>query len=193
MFNSDYKHFEKEFRTKFKLFSFSLIDRGGVIKITERRKNASFSINLDFGGAAWLSDTINSVLSQNSVEEFKRFYRNHSYRLAIESSRNSAGRFMKIWKLANGNLSYLFIPEEFKGQGWNKFSACLHSFFDTKNWQNEIGLGIKEEISLKDGPVEDAIPMNGEAWKKQKTNDGAQKEEKILSKLQEGLGKEQRK
>ena len=190
MFSSNYKHFEKELERNSNYF-LSLLDSGSVIKITEIRKNVSFSINLDLGGAAWLSNTIISVLRQNPMEEFKHFYRNHNYILAIKSSRNSAGRFMKIWKLVNGNLSYLFILEEFKGQGWSKFSGCLHSFFDTKNWQKEIRLKIKEEKPLQDGPVEDAIAMNGEAWRKQKTKDGVQNQEEIPSKLQERLGKEQ--
>ena len=141
MFSSDYKHFEKEFRTKFKLFSFSLVDRGSVIRITEWRKTACFSINLDLGGAAWLRDAVKSVLRQNSGEEFKRFYRNHSYSLIIQSSRNSAGRFMKIWKILNGTLSHLFIPEEFNGQGWRNFSSCLDSFFVTKQGQRNDSFG----------------------------------------------------
>ena len=104
MFSSEYKHFEKEFITKFKVFSFSLVDRGSVIKITEWRKNTGFSINLDLGGAELLRDAVKSVLRQNSGEEFKRFYRNHNYSLIIQSSRNTAGRFMKVWKILNGTL-----------------------------------------------------------------------------------------
>ena len=88
MFRMEYKHFEKGYRTKYKLFSFSLVGRGSVVRITKLKKTATFSINLDLGGAAWFSDAVNSVLRQNLVEEFKRFYRTHNYRVIIESSRN---------------------------------------------------------------------------------------------------------
>ena len=95
MVRLEHKHFKKEFRTKFKLFP----------RITEWRKTTSFLINLDVGGAAWIRDAVNSVLRQEPVEELKRFYRAHNYRVIIESSRNSARRFMKICKIQNGFLS----------------------------------------------------------------------------------------
>ena len=93
----EYKHFNKEFRTRYKLFSFSFVERASVVRITEWRKIATFSFNLDLGGAT--RDVVNSILRQNLAEEFKRFYRTHNYRVILESSRNSAERFMKICKI----------------------------------------------------------------------------------------------
>ena len=84
MVRLEYKHFEKEFRTKFKLFTFFPIERGNVVRIIEWRKTTSFSINLDLGGAAWISDVVNNVLRQEPMEEFKRFYRAHNYSVHID-------------------------------------------------------------------------------------------------------------
>ena len=91
---SDYKQYEKDFRTKLKHFTFSLVERGSVVRITEWRKGVSFSINLDLEGAYWIREVLNDVLRQEPVEEFKRFYRAHNYRVILESSRNSAGRYV---------------------------------------------------------------------------------------------------
>ena len=96
MLRSDFNHFEKEFRTKFKVFSFSLVDRGSVVKITERRKHVNYSIKLDLGGIDWLRQSVHNILTFNPGEDFKRFYKSHNYRLILESARNSAGRFLKI-------------------------------------------------------------------------------------------------
>ena len=91
MFKSDYKHFEKEFRTKFKVFSFSLVERGSVVRIVEWRKNNYFSIKLDLEGVDWLRKFVHNILRLNLGEDFKRFYRTHNYRLILESARNSEG------------------------------------------------------------------------------------------------------
>ena len=99
MFRSDYKHFEKEFRTKLKVFSFSLVDKGSVIKIVEWRRNVNFSFKLDLGGADWLRKSVHNILRLNPGEDFKRFYKTHTYRLILESARNRAGRFLKIFKV----------------------------------------------------------------------------------------------
>ena len=93
MISSDYKHFEKEFRTRFKPFSFSLVDRGSAIKINEWTKNATYSIKLDLDGADWLRESVHNILRINPVGDFRRFYRSHNYRLILESARNGAGRF----------------------------------------------------------------------------------------------------
>ena len=154
MLRMEYKHFEKEFRTKFKLFSFSLVGRGSVVRIIERRKTETFSINLDLGGAAWLSDAIKSILQQNKGEEFKRLFRAHDYRVILESSRNSAGRFMKICKIQYGTLSSLFIPEETNCQGWKKFYSSLDSFFATKKVQRKERLEITEDKQQHEGRME---------------------------------------
>ena len=81
MIRAEYKHFEKEFRTKHKVFYFSLVERGSVIKISEWRKNVTFSMELDLGGGAWIREVISNILRQNPADEFKRFYKNHNYRL----------------------------------------------------------------------------------------------------------------
>ena len=57
--------------------------------------------------------------------------------MIIESSRNNAGRFMKVSKIQNGTLSYLFILEEINCQGWIEFSRCLDSFFFAKHVQKK--------------------------------------------------------
>ena len=157
MFRPDYKHFEKEFRTKHKVFYFSLVGRGSVIKINEWRKTVTFSFKLDLGGADWLREAISSILRQKPEAEFKRFYRTHNYRVILESARNSAGRFMKICKIQSGTLSYyLFIPKEINWQGWRNFGCCLDSFFVTKQVQKEARLGpTKVEMELKRRSLEE--------------------------------------
>ena len=150
MFGPEYKHFEKEFRTKYKVFSFSLVDRGSVVRIIEWRKTVSSSIKLDFGGIAWLREAITSILRQNPAVEFKRFYRTHNYRVILESSRNNAGRFMKICKIQNGTLNYLFIPEEINCQGWKNFCCYLDSFFVTKYVQKKDGLRFSEKKQFQE-------------------------------------------
>ena len=150
----EYKYFEKEFRIKFKLFSFSLVGRGSVFRITKRRKRAVFSINLDFGRAAWLNDALKCILKQNLGEEFKQFFRAHDYRVIIESSTNRAGRFLKICKIQNGILRSLFIPAEINSQGWKSFYSCLDSFFATKHVQRKHGLEITDEKQNQEGIME---------------------------------------
>ena len=166
-----YKHFEKEFRTKHKVFYFSLVDRGSVIKITEWRKNVTFSLKLDLGGAAWVREIVCSILRQNPADEFKRFYRNHNYRLILESARNSAGRFMKICKIQNGILNYLFIPEEINWQGWRNCGCCLDSFF------------VIKQVQKKDrcGSTHDEMVLKGEFWRRSIVKSEVQKEEGIKS------------
>ena len=73
MVRSKYKHFNREFRTKFKLFTFSLVERGSVVKITEWRNTTSFSVNLDLGGVAWIKDVLISVMRQEPIEDFNGF------------------------------------------------------------------------------------------------------------------------
>ena len=140
MLSSDYQHFKNEFRTKFKVFSFSLVDRGSAAKINEWRKNVNYSIKLDLGGADWLRESVHNILRINLVEDFKRFYRTHSYGLIVETVRNGAGRFLKICKVQNGTLNYLFIPEEIKWQGWRNLCLCLDSFFVSKDVQPKDSL-----------------------------------------------------
>ena len=148
MFRSDYKHFEKEFRTKYKVFYCSLVDRGSVVKITEWRKTMTFSIKLDIGGVDWLREAVYNILSQNPAEEFKRFYRTHNYIVILESARNSAGRFMKICKIQIEALNYLFIPEETNWQGWRNFGACLDSFLTKQVHKKGNPGSMKEEKAL---------------------------------------------
>ena len=146
MFSSDYKHFNKEFRTKFKTFSFSLVDRGSVIRITEWRKTGHYSIKVDLGGADWNREFVHSILKINQVDEFKWFYRTHNYRLILECERNRAGRFLKICMVQNGTLNYLFIPEEINCHGWRNFCYCLDSFFVTKydKYKERMGFLLKK-------------------------------------------------
>ena len=151
MFRLDYKHFDKEFRTKFKVFSFSLLERGSVIRITEWRKTVNYSIKVDLGGADWIRDSVHSILKINQVDEFKRFYRTHNYRLILECERNRAGKFLKICKVQNGTLNYLFIPEEINCHGWKNFCYCLDSFFVTKYDQSKERTGFLSKKRLLDG------------------------------------------
>ena len=181
MFRSDYKHFEKEFRTKHKVFYFSLVDRGSVIKISEWRKKVSFSMKLDLGGADWIRKVVSSTLRQNSAADFKRFYRNHNYRLILESCTNSAGRFMKICKIQNGTLNYLFIPEEINGQGWKNFGCCLDSFFGTKQVQKIDRMGS----------TQDEMTSKGEGWRLPSANSAVQKEGESKSHNRVWLGSDQ--
>ena len=164
MARPEYKHFEQEFRTKFKIFSFSLVERGSV-RITECRKTSSFSISLDLGGVAWISGVLNSVLRKEPIEEFQQFYRAHNYRVIIESSRNSAGRYIKICKIQNGFLSQLFIPVEANSQGWRNFSSSINSFFNTKNEQKEVRTGVLERKQVQPDSKAEEKELKHEVWR----------------------------
>ena len=179
MFRADYKHFEKEFRTKYKVFYFSLVDRGSVVKITEWRKTMTFSIKLDLRGIDWLREAVYNILRQNPEDEFKRFYRTHNYRVILETTRNRAGRFMKLCKIQNGSLNYLFIPEEINWQGWRNFAASLDSFFATKQVQKK---GISDSKKVEKA-------LNGKDWRRSMT----QKEEGFKSHKLSWLGNDQQK
>ena len=45
-----YKHFDRDFRTKHKVFIFRLHDSGGKIIIIERNRFNNFDVELDLGG-----------------------------------------------------------------------------------------------------------------------------------------------
>ena len=61
---------------------------------------------------------------------------------------------MKLCKIQNGTLSYLFIPEEINCQGWKKFNSCLDSFFVTKHVQRKDRSGITEQKQNQEGLTE---------------------------------------
>ena len=194
MISSDYKHFEKEFRTSFKVFSFSLVDRGSAVKINERTKNATYSVKLDLGGANWLRESVHNILRINQVEDFRRFYRTHNYRLILECARNGAGRFLKLCKVQNGTLNYLFIPKESKWQGWRNLCCCLDSFFVNKYVQpkDRLGFSVRNQFQVSSKGVEKE--SYSEEWENLKAKSTAQMQEGIKSLKQEGMGnKHQRK
>ena len=88
---------------------------------------------------------------------------------------------MKICKIQNGLLNYLFIPEEINWQGWLNFSYCLDSFFVNKMVQK------KDRISS----TQDEMALNGEVWRRTDANFAVKKEERIKSHNQVGLGNDQ--
>ena len=50
-----YKHFDLDFKTKFKIFIFTLDDSGRYIRIEERNRVNSYVLEVDLGGGEWLS------------------------------------------------------------------------------------------------------------------------------------------
>ena len=193
MFGSDYKHFEKEFKTKFKVFSFSMVDRGSVIKIVEWRKNVNYTVRLDLGGADWLRVSVHNILRLNPGEDFRQFYRTHNYRLILESARNTTGRFLKIWKVQNGTLNKLFIPEESNWIGWRNFCFCLDSFFATKTLQPLNSKGLVEELQYQEGSKGGEKAPKDASGEDGKTRSLGQKLKEIKSHEQGGSGLEQQK
>ena len=191
MFSSDYKHFEKEFKTKFKVFSFSLVDRGSVIRIVEWRRNVKYSFTLDLGGSDWLRESVHNVLRFNPEEDFKRFYRTHNYRLILESARNKAGKFLKICKVQNGTLNHLFVPEESNWLGWRNFCYCLDSFFVIKLAQPIDNLGLVKEKQFQEGLKGRNKASKGERWDNDEARSVDQNPAEIKSPKQGWTGYEQ--
>ena len=51
---SIYKHFDIDFKTKHKIFIFTLDASGRFIKIVERNRINSYELEVDLGGGEWL-------------------------------------------------------------------------------------------------------------------------------------------
>ena len=60
----DYKHLDRAFRTKHKLFSLSLDESGARIKICERNKFNSYVLEIDLGGGDWLCKVVGVALRE---------------------------------------------------------------------------------------------------------------------------------
>ena len=85
--------------------------------------------------------------------------------MIFESSRNSAGRFLKICKIQNGFLSQLFVPEEANGQGWRNFSSCINSLFNNKNEQKEARKGVPERKQSQAYSKADEKKIKNGVWR----------------------------
>ena len=127
----------------------------------------------------------------NPAEDFKRLYITQNYRVILESARNSAGRFMKICKIQNETLNYLFIPKEINWQDWRNFCCCLDSFFITKYIQTKDSLGFSEKQHIQVGSKGAEMASKGEDWRKLEAKSVVQKKEEIKSHKQGWMGNEQ--
>ena len=98
---------------------------------------------------------------------------------------------MKICKIQNGTLSYLFIPEEIKWQGWKNFCSCLDSFFAIKHVRSKESFGFSENKQVQEGSKGAVSAYKGEGWRNFKERSVSQKKEEIKSYKQRGAEIEQ--
>ena len=75
----DYKHLDRDFGTKHKVFIFQLDDSGGKIIITERNRFKNFVVDIDLGGGYWLSNVVGEVLRWGRNGQFKKLYMGNNY------------------------------------------------------------------------------------------------------------------
>ena len=75
-----YKHFDRDFRTKHKVFIFRLGDSGDKIIITERNRFNNFVVEVDLGGEGeWLCRIAGEALRIGRKGKFIRKYRGSNY------------------------------------------------------------------------------------------------------------------
>ena len=128
-----YKHFDRDFRTKYKVFSFRLDDSGGKIIITERNRFNNFVVEFDLGGGEWLCRIASEVLRIGKKGTFIRKFRGSNYQLLAECNKNRAGWFLKVMKIQNGVIRSIVVPAELGDRGWVMFEKCLKSFYMMDN------------------------------------------------------------
>ena len=146
-----YKHFDIDFKTKFKTFWFTLDESGSFIKIVERNKYNSYDLEFDLGGGCWLRRVVEEAVRLGKEGNFRRLFRGGNYHLVVDSSKNKAGCFLRVMKIQNGENKKVIIPVEYAFKGWEKFGECLQSFFSNINNKNgKTDKGKKEYVALKD-------------------------------------------
>ena len=67
-----YKHFDIEFKTKYKIFIFTLDESGSFIKIVERNRSNSYVVEVDLGGGDWLRRVVEEVVRMGKEGNFRR-------------------------------------------------------------------------------------------------------------------------
>ena len=112
-----YKHFDLDFKTKHKIFIFSLDESGSFIKITERNRANNFAVEVDLGGGDWLSRITDEAVRVGKEGNFMRFFRGRNYQLVVDSRKNKAGCFLRVMKIQNGETRNVIIPAEYEFRG----------------------------------------------------------------------------
>ena len=128
----DYKHLDRDFRTKHKVFIFCLDESGSKINITERNRFNNIDIWLGGGGGwgcDWLCRVVGEALRLGGDGKSRRTYRGSNYQLQVECSTNNTGWFLKAMKIHNGTIRNIIVLVEYEFSGWVNFEKCLKSFF----------------------------------------------------------------
>ena len=133
-----YKHFDLDFKTKYKVFIFTLDDTGSFIRIEERNRVNSYVLEVDLGGGEWLSRIAEEAVRVGKEGNFRRFFRGRNYQLVVDSNKNKGGCFLRVLKIENGETRKVLIPAEYAFRGWVKFGECLKSFYSKGNSQKDI-------------------------------------------------------
>ena len=94
-----YEHFDIEFKTKHKIFIFTLDESSSFIRIVERNRINSYVVEVDLGGGAWLRRVIEEALGLGKEGNFRRIFRGRDYQLVVDSSMNKAGCFLRALKI----------------------------------------------------------------------------------------------
>ena len=98
-----YKHFDLDFKTKHKIFSFTLDESGRFIIIVERNRVNKYAVEVDLGGGHWLCRIIDEALRVGKEGNFRRSFKGGNYQLVVDSSKNRARCFLKMMKIQNGD------------------------------------------------------------------------------------------
>ena len=120
-----YKHFDIDFKTKFKSFLFTLDESGCFIRIVEKNIFNSYVLEVDLGGGDWLRRVAEEAVRVGKEGIFRRIFRGRNYHLAVDSNKNKAGFFLRVMKIQNGETMKVIIPAEYAFKGWEKFGECL--------------------------------------------------------------------
>ena len=146
-----YKHFDRDFKTKHKAFTFCLDEFGSKIIITERNRANKFVVEVDIRGGDWLCRVVGDALKLGRVGGFRRMYRGSNYQLFVDCGNNMAGWFLKVMKIYNGTINNIIVPAEQEFSGWLNFEKCLKSFFIRTMSNNRVSM-FRNSINQKIHP-----------------------------------------
>ena len=115
------KHFDVDFKTKHKIFIFTLEESGSFIRIVKRNRINSHDVEVNLGGGDWLRRVVEEALRTGKEGNFRRIFRGRNYQLVVDSSKNKAGCFLRVLKIQNGATRKVIIPAEYAFRGWESF------------------------------------------------------------------------
>lgn len=84
--------------------------------------------------------------SLSKGHEFKRFYKNHSYKLIVECSKNEMGNFMRILKIQKGDIRKVIVLGESAYRGCMNLRDASIAFFTSVG---DLRMSNQEELQQR--------------------------------------------